>query len=194
MVSILSYKSSFLDSPTCQTCKYKSSDFPCPTHRCPFGKCLLASEVCNRIQDCHDGSDETQQACDKIKQKEQSYCPLLNSFKCRNGNCVEKSKFCDHIDDCGDKTDEPSECTCFEYLNITNPRKICDGIVHCWDRSDEDVNLCESKCKHEAHNKFMCKGSSYCIPYELVCDKKKDCPNYADEKHCWGFYGTVGRY
>lgn len=31
-------------------------------------------------------------------------------------------------------------------------------------------------------------SSAYCIPLEMVCDKRADCPNAADEEFCHGFY------
>lgn len=31
-------------------------------------------------------------------------------------------------------------------------------------------------------------SSAFCIPLEMVCDKRDDCPNGADEQFCHGIY------
>lgn len=124
----------------------------CATHRCSLGRCLKRHELCNGINDCHDGSDEKPQVCLNVPERDKLCKP--SDFYCRNGRCVDKSKFCDHINDCGDKSDEPSECTCFSYLKATDPRKLCDGIRHCWDRSDEDPTYCGTNCS--VRTSFKC--------------------------------------
>lgn len=101
-------------------------------------------QLCDGVNDCHDGSDETQEVCRNIPDRDKLCKP--SDFYCRNGRCVDKSKFCDHVNDCGDKSDEPSECTCFSYLRATDPKKVCDGIRHCWDRTDEDPTYCGTNC------------------------------------------------
>lgn len=128
----------------CEKCQHYSSAQRCETHRCPLGKCLKQHQLCDGQPDCHDGSDERKDVCNKNTASQDRCSPL--EFRCRNGKCVEKTKFCDHIDHCGDKSDEPSECTCFSYLMATDPGKVCDGIRHCWDRTDEDPTYCGSKC------------------------------------------------
>jgi Low-density lipoprotein receptor domain class A len=84
------------------------------------------------------------------------------------------------------KSDEPSECTCFSYLKATDPTKICDGIRHCWDKTDENPVYCDTKCIEGMS--FKCAKFVYCIPLEMVCDKRNDCPNGADEQFCHGIY------
>lgn len=134
-----------IDSP-CDKCTSLATEIKCKTHRCPLGKCLKESQLCNGIPDCRDGSDEKKEICENNKK-----C-AAHEFQCHSGQCVDKTKFCDQVHDCKDKSDEPSECTCFDFLRTTNPQKICDGIVHCWDRTDEDAIYCGDKCE----GKFKC--------------------------------------
>lgn len=44
--------------------------------------------------------------------------------------------YCDTEVDCEDGTDEIN-CTCADYLEVTDESLICDGIIHCYDLSDE---------------------------------------------------------
>ncbi|TDG47498.1 hypothetical protein AWZ03_006090 [Drosophila navojoa] len=150
---------------------------PCATHRCPLGACLPQSALCNGRNDCHDGSDEDEAKCRELKQR----CGP-GEMKCRSSaKCVPKSKFCDHVPDCEDMTDEPTICSCFTYLQATDPSKICDGKRNCWDKSDESSVLCNCTADH-----FQCTSSDDCIPRDFVCDKQPDCPDGEDELFCFG--------
>ncbi|CRK92869.1 CLUMA_CG006281, isoform A [Clunio marinus] len=173
-----------IDHP-CQKCQdHKLLPPKCEIHRCPLGKCLEKYQLCDLKSDCHDGSDENHEICFKLPTDEK---PCNTSqFRCGDGKCVEKTKFCDQIPDCRDKSDEPSECTCFSYLKATSPSKICDGIRHCWDKTDEDSTYCGVNCPEKTS--FNCLGSSFCVPNEMVCDKRADCPNGADEQFCNGIF------
>lgn len=64
-------------------------------------------------------------------------------IKCANGKCVSKKAFCNAINDCGDGSDEPANCSCKEYLKLTEPSKVCDGVVHCGDNTDERFCTCD---------------------------------------------------
>ncbi|KAG5666387.1 hypothetical protein PVAND_014416 [Polypedilum vanderplanki] len=177
-----------IENPTCEFCINHSFEIHCKTHRCPLGKCLQPFQVCNKIADCHDASDETTSMCEQRSQSNKTICHHYE-FNCHNGKCVEKSKFCNQFDDCGDKSDEPSECTCFDYLKITQANKLCDGIVHCWDRTDENIAYCGNNCNDKM---FKCEGTKQCIPHELVCDSRIDCSNGFDERNCHGINKIVG--
>ncbi|XP_017080584.2 serine protease nudel [Drosophila eugracilis] len=173
----LAYKSlqDIIDKPSCKMLQPAPE---CSTHRCPLGKCLPQTAICNDRYDCHDGSDEDETKC---RQQKQRCAP--GEMKCRTSfKCVPKSKFCDHVPDCEDMTDEPTICSCFTYLQATDPSKICDGKRNCWDKSDESSVLCNCTADH-----FQCSSSPEdCIPRDFVCDKEKDCPNGEDERYCYG--------
>lgn len=141
-----------IDSP-CDKCEAMTfSNETCETHRCSLGNCLSPRLLCNGINDCRNGSDENEEICKKAKMHKNC---AVNEFQCKNGQCVDKSAFCNrHVDCGGDKSDEPLECTCFDFLRITDPSKICDGIINCWDKSDENAIFCGNKCE----GKFRCEG------------------------------------
>ncbi|KAH8305277.1 hypothetical protein KR018_010024, partial [Drosophila ironensis] len=171
------YKSlqDIIDQPACRTLLPVPE---CSTHRCPLGLCLPSSAICDDRSDCHDGSDEEEAKCRQLRQR----C-APGEMKCRSSfKCVPKNKFCDHQPDCEDMTDEPTICSCFTYLQATDPSKICDGKRNCWDKSDESSVLCNCTADH-----FQCSSSPEdCIPRDFVCDKEPDCPNGEDERYCFG--------
>ncbi|XP_017840080.1 serine protease nudel [Drosophila busckii] len=159
-------------------CRNVQATPQCETHRCALGACLPSNALCDGHSDCHDGSDEEEFKCRELTKK----CGP-GEMKCRtSGKCVPKSKFCDHVPDCEDMTDEPTLCSCFTYLQATDPGKICDGKRNCWDKSDESSVLCNCTADH-----FQCSSSPEdCIPRDFVCDKQPDCPNGEDERFCFG--------
>lgn len=140
-----------LDSPCLKCSTHNFPNATCETHRCPIGKCLRSDHVCDGIEDCRDGSDETEKTCSKMKERKNC---ARHEFRCKNGKCVDKKAFCDHKKDCEDGSDEPNECTCFDFLRLTEPSKLCDGVTHCWDRSDENAIFCGNNCD----GKFKCDG------------------------------------
>ncbi|KAH8365787.1 hypothetical protein KR093_004396 [Drosophila rubida] len=172
-----SYKTlqDIMDQPHCSNVQ---SSPACATHRCPLGACLPQSALCDGRSDCHDNSDEEEFKCRELKHR----CGP-GEMKCRSSSkCIPKSKFCDHVPDCEDMTDEPTICSCFTYLQATDPSKICDGKRNCWDKSDESSVLCSCTADH-----FPCSSSpGDCIPRDFVCDKQPDCPNGEDERYCFG--------
>ncbi|XP_053955273.1 serine protease nudel isoform X2 [Anastrepha ludens] len=166
---------SLIDQPKCE---YSYAPPVCSTLRCMLGECLEEEQICNGLSDCHDGADEEKQMCIG----RQKVCQA-SELKCRSTyKCVPKTKFCDHIADCDDMTDEPTLCSCYTYLQATDPKKLCDGVRNCWDKSDESPALCNCTDEH-----FQCGTSSKeCVPRDFVCDKEPDCSNGEDEKYCIG--------
>ncbi|KAL1501395.1 hypothetical protein ABEB36_006719 [Hypothenemus hampei] len=157
----------------------------CKGLRCNLGNCIPHEKLCDGINDCHDGGDETTDVCaekeDKCYIEDTCDCPRSH-FKCpNNGKCILKSSFCDGVNDCGGFEDEPPRCSCREYLKLSDKTKICDGKINCADRSDEDPKLCGCKPQH-----FRCKNENVdmCVSMEMVCDGHNDCPNGEDEAEC----------
>lgn len=64
---------------------------------------------------------------------------------------------------------------------MSQPTLICDGISHCEDRSDEDPLVCG--CEGDV---FACPTDDFpqCIPNDMVCDQRFDCPGGEDENYC----------
>ena len=59
----------------------------CLTHRCPLGRCLLASQVCDLLPDCQDGSDEKKELCDAMEPPTCSIAEEEGEHN-REGECV----------------------------------------------------------------------------------------------------------
>ncbi|XP_055842461.1 serine protease nudel [Episyrphus balteatus] len=182
---VYSFIQDIIDQPKCKNSEPRPRPH-CPSLRCPLGNCLLPDQMCNGKVDCHDGSDEETEFC-RLHRNE---CKA-SELKCRSsGKCIPKTKFCDDISDCEDLTDEPTICSCFTYLQATDPSKICDGIRNCWDKSDESSVLCNC-----TSDRFPCGSSrSECIPRDFVCDKEPDCPNGEDERYCYGIEQPIKSY
>lgn len=70
-------------------CSHKKDPPKCEGYRCPIGKCISDDLVCDKKNDCHDGSDEDPKLC-----AEKNKCKP-NELKCIDGKCVPKTKFCD---------------------------------------------------------------------------------------------------
>ncbi|XP_077865926.1 uncharacterized protein LOC102805083 [Saccoglossus kowalevskii] len=74
-------------------------------------KCINSSQVCNRVDNCGDKSDEV--ACMYTVE-----CNM-NEFKCDNDIddfCIPRTWLCDRINQCGDGSDE-NECT-YDVANV----------------------------------------------------------------------------
>ena len=65
-----------------------------------YRQCVPKDSVCNKINDCGDGSDEDLNLCPPVK------CNY-DEFRCLdNRKCIEKASVCDSIYDCRDGSDE----------------------------------------------------------------------------------------
>ncbi|CAF0737282.1 unnamed protein product [Didymodactylos carnosus] len=193
------------ETPYC----YDSSDEPfdcknvtCPSHyfKCPSGKCISLTKVCDNFNDCDGssqnedinkiGADETKEACDS----------LLNTssiFVCYdNQTRIPLHELCNGRPDCPDSSDEDhcavqTVCAVNEYKcdERCYPHTIiCNGFIDCFDGSDEQncsqmaINSSAIGCNRP--NMFKCKASAYCINETYVCDGDLDCGDSSDEENC----------
>uniref|UniRef100_A0A4W5P137 Low density lipoprotein receptor b n=1 Tax=Hucho hucho TaxID=62062 RepID=A0A4W5P137_9TELE len=155
--------------------------------RCSNGQCIAVSFVCDKDNDCSDGSDETS-------------CPTAtcgpNAFQCNNTVCVPRLWACDGDTDCADGSDEwPQNCGGRDTKPTTKPcgphefhcgsgecihrSWRCDGGKDCQDNSDE-TNCSRPTCQPD---EFQCNDGS-CIHGSRQCDRQFDCKDLSDEMGC----------
>ncbi|XP_046384175.1 sortilin-related receptor-like isoform X2 [Ischnura elegans] len=153
---------------------------------CANGRCIPKEYVCDKDDDCRDGSDEV--ACPTPTYKPHVTCDD-EEFTCANGKCIPKQHVCDEEDDCDDgsdeaacpsaspKTCEPGEFSCGKRCIPMKWR--CDGDPDCANGSDESD--CENyTCQS---GQFMCQNKK-CISQSWQCDGEDDCQDNSDEVNC----------
>ncbi|ELU11431.1 hypothetical protein CAPTEDRAFT_47730, partial [Capitella teleta] len=129
-------------------------------YACLDSSCILEQHVCDGVQDCLSGDDESN-CHDKCQPGENlasfsypSICHCSDStlhFRCSDGECIPFSKMCDCHKDCKDGSDE-----------VGSHLQNCVGVG--------------------CHGKFACDDYyGYCLPFKFVCDGVEDCPNGEDE-------------
>ncbi|CAF4582630.1 unnamed protein product, partial [Rotaria sp. Silwood1] len=160
--------------------KCSKREFTCNT----TGNCIPLEWVCDKTQDCDDGSDEFNCNC------------TSDDFFCTSGQCIKPSYRCDGLPQCRDGSDELNcnyTVPCTEFL-CENKRCIptswlCDGVIDCssdgHDRSDErHCNV--TKCDTDSGREFLCNNmpSGKCLPIAQLCDGHDDCGDGSDEINC----------
>ncbi|XP_042220954.1 prolow-density lipoprotein receptor-related protein 1-like isoform X2 [Homarus americanus] len=162
-----------------ETCQETQGCTHCGTNN----TCIAVYQLCDGVEDCPDGSDETR--CeDKILQGCSS-----DEFMCvRTRECIPQSLKCDGSADCLDQSDELDcesiNCSHSEWKCATLKQCIpdvwrCDGEEDCNDGSDE--KMCPStpiKCPAPGH---ICDNNTLCIQPENLCDDQKHCKDGSDE-------------
>lgn len=152
--------------------------------QCNNSQCIHPTSLCDGVNDCRDGSDESNCA---------TYTCLNSQFKC-NGNdtvpprCIPSSQVCNKINNCPLGEDEQN-CpppTCPPQKFKCNNDKcipavwVCDKDDDCGDNSDEDSETANCNLRTCSGDHFRC-NSGRCIPNTWQCDGDPDCPEQEDE-------------
>lgn len=175
------------------TCKSLNNTCSPGFFKCNNDKCIPDKWVCDKDNDCGDGSDENSPKCGTLP----CYPPY---WQCKNGQCITPSYRCDHHADCNDSSDEegcdyePCSNTTFQCDNgkCIHSQWRCDLEDDCRDGSDEKNCTVkpESGCKS---TEFMCSNKQ-CIPASWQCDGDKDCTDNSDESKCQSFTCTSWQF
>ena len=163
-----------------------------PTFLCANGRCIHEEQLCNRHDECGDGSDEdrncTTRAC------------TSDEFQCGNGICYDKDWKCDGERDCFNGSDEDG-CTTTTTTTTTTSTTTTTTTT-----STTTTSTATSRCSNMDRDTvdyyedngmplFTC-GNGNCIPEQALCDMSDDCGDGSDEDRtttcaCGGSYNAT---
>ncbi|KAM3955951.1 putative vitellogenin receptor yl [Aphomia sociella] len=162
--------------------------------------CLSKKRVCNGINECLDGSDETQEACSIVNKTSSLFPPPLypasecrNGFLCKNGQCIEWVRLCDQEPNCFDGSDEGGRCltacdnhTCTFNCQPTpsGPRCMCPYGFKT--HSDGQTCVDVDECANDA-----CTQRCVNLPGSFLCSCYHGYALRADRRSCKAVKGRM---
>ncbi|BHF69783.1 Protein fam98a [Sparganum proliferum] len=160
-------------------------------------QCLATSQICNGVEDCPSGEDESLATCTKqtatVIETMHSLGTWLNSTQAAwpagtDPNASSASTLLNiALHPC-----HPGEFQCkvrnrengqTNFVCISNAW-VCDGHVDCPGGEDEAPELCSNQkapvggCPPDT---FSCPYDAKCLDYRFICDGKQDCFKSVDE-------------
>ncbi|XP_065898098.1 low-density lipoprotein receptor-related protein 1B-like isoform X2 [Dysidea avara] len=182
-------------------------------YRCGDNRCIRSAWVCNRYNNCRDGSDEincsyscpydgdiecngrcyrSYQFCDRYQHCYSANtvncssipCPYDGDFRCQSdGACVRSYEVCDDRRNCYDGSDEEN---CTSLNCIRQSHKYCNGSNQCISaRRACYYGYCGYFNESDGDNCYDCGNSTMLSRYRLDCDGIYDCADGQDEKNCY---------
>ncbi|XP_012271678.1 low-density lipoprotein receptor-related protein 2 [Orussus abietinus] len=163
---------------------------PLGMFRCPEGKCIPASWVCNYQRDCDNAEDEFQSCPPPDCDVGQITC---SQYIFNKTYCIPPHQRCDMKVDCVDGTDEAGcsyrKCQRDDFrCGGTTPElclpkeKRCDGYLDC--RNGKDEEKCVTLYPPCRLDQFRCNVTKRCVEQSARCNHKDDCGDNSDEEHC----------
>ncbi|MCL4146720.1 UNVERIFIED_CONTAM: hypothetical protein GTU68_024149, partial [Idotea baltica] len=125
--------------------------------RCPRAFCIQKSWLCDRMNDCPNGEDESN--CDEN--------PCEGEFRCLDGSgCVSKMVVCDGVNHCSDSSDEAG-CPPKENMPDNGNSSTLTSTT-----TVQPNTTTKPVCDTQTH--YLCPDDT-CIPNSKLCDGHGDC-------------------